>query len=242
MLSKNEVKYIHSLFRKKNRDEERLFIAEGPKLAEELLRTPELITHVYATQQWLDKYASLQIPCTEVSEVELDKITSLKSANEVLLIAKQQQPSGEPVLKNQLTLLLDGIQDPGNMGTIIRIADWFGINQIICTDDCVDRYNSKVVQSTMGSLLRVSCWEMRFNEWSIDEDVPVYGAMLKGQNIYQLAKVHEGVIVIGHESQGIREPLASQVTHAVTIPKIGEAESLNAAVATGIIVGCMVCG
>jgi TrmH family RNA methyltransferase len=136
--------------------------------------------------------------------------------------------------------VLDGIQDPGNFGTIIRIADWFGIKQIIAGEDCVEVYNPKVIQSTMGSICRVNVWYNNLQQWLVNIDVPVYGALLNGENVYNLKSITEGLLIIGNESKGIREPLKSIITHPITIPKRGNAESLNAAIATGIIVGCMV--
>jgi TrmH family RNA methyltransferase len=239
MLTKNELKYIQSLYHKKQRDEEQLFIAEGPKLVDELIKSDVVVRQVYALANWIQSN-EVDAPVKEVSAVELSRISNLQTPNEVLAIAEQWMPVEEPFLKGKLTIVLDGIQDPGNMGTIIRIADWFGINQIICSNDCVDRYNAKVVQSSMGSILRVQCWYKDLEEWKSFEDVPFYGALLSGHNIFSLNKVNEGVLIIGNESKGIREPILSKITHPVTIPKIGGAESLNAGVAAGIIVGCLV--
>lgn len=241
MLTKNELKYIQSLYHKKQRDEERVFIAEGPKLAEELLASSFVIKHVYALSSWLRRNGSVKAPVTEISEIELGRISNLQTPNEVVVIAEQAALAGEPVLKRNLTLVLDGIQDPGNMGTIIRIADWFGLQQIVCSNDCVEMYNPKVVQSSMGSILRVSCWYKDLTTWE-PVNVAVFGALLNGKNVYSIGKVEEGVVVIGNESKGIREPMLSKITQPVTIPKIGGAESLNAAVAAGIIVGCLVNG
>lgn len=240
MLTKNEIKYIQSLFHKKQRDEDKLYIAEGPKLADELLKSKNAVKHMYATAEWLQKNDVQNAPVTEISETELGRISNVQTPNEVVVIARQLIPENEPVLKGRLTLVLDGIQDPGNMGTIMRIADWFGIQQIICSSDSVEIYNPKVVQSAMGSIGRVSCWYKNLEEWGFEPNLPVFGALLNGQNIYSTAKVEEGLLVIGNESKGIREPLLSKITHPVTIPKTGHAESLNAAVATGIIVGWLV--
>jgi TrmH family RNA methyltransferase len=243
MLTKNEIKYIQSLFHKKQRDEEKLFLAEGPKLADELLDNQKSsIKHIYATAKWLQKNPLLKVAATEISDIELERISNQQTPNEVVVIAHQFEPADEPILKNRLTIVLDGMQDPGNMGTIIRIADWFGIQQIICSKDCVEMYNPKVVQSTMGSIVRVSCWYKDLHEWKPGIEIPVFGALLNGKNIYSIGKVEEGLLVIGNESKGIREPFFSKITHPVTVPKSGHAESLNAAVATGIIVGCMVNG
>jgi TrmH family RNA methyltransferase len=236
MLSKNEAKYIQSLYKKKYRDEEGLFIAEGPKLAEELLTSALEIRQIYATSKWIAGHAITNLPVTEITESELQLISNLKSPNEVLVIAQQKRVDDEPVLPGKLTIVLDGIQDPGNMGTIIRIADWFGLTQIVCSNDSVEVYNPKVIQSAMGSMCRVTCWYKDLSNWQT-EPLPVYGALLNGKNLYRLEKVSEGLLVIGNESKGIREPFLSRITHPVTIPKTGGAESLNAAVATGIIIG-----
>lgn len=240
MLTKNEIKYIQSLFHKKQRDEDKLFVAEGPKLVHELLNSTYVVKHVYATNKWLQNNPDTKVPLTGISEIELGRISNLQTPHEVLAIAHQAVHQNEPLLKGRLTIVLDGLQDPGNMGTILRIADWFGVQQIICSNDCVEIYNPKVVQSTMGSITRVSCWYKDLNEWEKKIDVPVFGALLNGKNIYTVGKTQEGLVVIGNESKGIREPLLSIITDPVTIPKVGGAESLNAAVAAGIIVGCLV--
>lgn len=240
MLSKNEVKYTQSLCHKKHRDEEKLFIAEGPKLAEEILKSDFEIKQVYATNEWLKSQPLLTVPVTEVSETELTRISNLQTANQVFIIARQKLPGKEPVFSNNITVVLDGIQDSGNFGTIIRIADWFGIKQIVASEDSVEVYNPKVIQSTMGSICRVNVWYKDLTQWIEHSNIPVYGALLTGQNVFTLENIKEGLLIIGNESKGIREPLKSKITHPITIPKIGGAESLNAAVAAGIIVGCMV--
>ena len=239
MLTKNELKDIQSLCHKKQRDERGLFVAEGPKMAEELLNSNFEINQLYATKTYMEKHESFNCPAKEVTEDELQKMSNLTHANQVLLVAKQKEIEHIPNAENHITLLLDAIQDPGNMGTIIRIADWFGVNQIVCTIDCVELYNPKVVQSTMGSISRVDVWYMNVSEWLSHINVPVFGAMLNGNNIYSAKKIDEGILVIGNEGKGISEEIKSFITHAVTIPKLGGAESLNAAVATGIILGAL---
>ncbi len=233
-MTKKEVKDIQSLYQKKYRDEQKCFVAEGTKLAAELLTTSGIIQHIYATKEWLSKQKSISGPFKEISVSELERISNLKTPNEVLIVAKQKEHKSSPILTGNLTLMLDGIQDPGNLGTIIRTADWFGINQIICSSDSADLYNPKVVQSTMGSILRVNCWYQDLTNVQFDQ-LPVYGALLVGTDIYATSKPTEGVIVIGNESKGIREPLLSKITQPITILNTGEAESLNAAVAAGII-------
>ena len=235
MLSKNEVKYIQSLCHKSQRNADKVFVAEGPKLVHELVLANVDVLHIYGLKDWIDTRENHSFSVTEISPKELEKISQLQTPNQVLLIARQHLPSGKPIVNNHCILALDGIQDPGNMGTILRIADWFGIKQLVCSLDCVDIYNPKVVQSTMGSITRVQCWYTNLNEWLAGVEVPIYGALLNGKNVYDVEKIEEGIIVIGNESKGIRSDVLSLITHPVTIPKKGSAESLNAAVATGII-------
>ncbi len=233
MLSKNELKYIQSLCQKKQRSAERLFIAEGVKLVAELLAAGYPVEKIYAVKDW--EAPATDVPITRIEDFELAKISTLQTPNQVLVIARQQEEKGEPVLREKLTLVLDGIQDPGNLGTIIRIADWFGIDQIIASTDTVEYYNPKVIQSTMGSFLRVKIWYRDLATFLATQQVPVYGALLEGESMYTTPVPSEGILVIGNESKGIREPVLPFINHAVTIPRMGKAESLNAAVATGIL-------
>lgn len=235
MLSKNELKYIQSLCQKKQRQEERLFLVEGAKLVEELLHTSLSIRKLYALPVWAEKYQHLP-QVTVITEEELARISNLQTPNQVLAVVEQPALRAEPVLANQLTLVLDTIQDPGNLGTIVRIADWFGIHQIVASMDTVELYNPKVIQSTMGSYARVQVWYRPLVDFLSAVTLPVYGALLNGQNMYQAAPVKEGILLIGNESKGIHAELLPFVTHPISIPRIGGAESLNAAVATGIIV------
>ena len=238
MISKNELKYIQSLCQKKQRAAEGVFIAEGPKLAEELLSSNYKIVKGYATAAWLAENQSAK-GFAEVSEIELEKMTALQTANQVLLVCEQKIQKTIPDLSKKLSLVLDGIQDPGNLGTIIRIADWFGITQIIASEDTVEMYNPKVIQSTMGSFIRVPLYYTNIVDFLSATKLPVYGAMLEGKSIYELDKPATGLLVIGNESKGIREPIQPLIKQAITIPRFGGAESLNAAVATGILVSHM---
>ncbi len=234
MLSRSESKYIQTLSHKKQRDAEGLFIVEGPKLVQEILNSQFSIKKIYALQSWLNvnnHYSNAVI----VSEDELQKISTLQTANEVLVIAQIPEIDNTLELENIVTLALDGIQDPGNMGTIIRIADWFGIKQIICSRDCVEQYNPKVIQSTMGSFIRVKVVYTDLEKCLQNTQVPIYGALLNGTDIKKITPLTEGIIVIGNESKGIRAPILPLIKNAISIKKIGGAESLNAAVATGII-------
>jgi RNA methyltransferase, TrmH family len=238
MLSKNQVKYIQSLGQKKYRDEEDVFISEGTKIVKELLEANTCICrHIYATKDWItDNEIKSGPEITEIGEYELEKISQFKTANQVLLVASKIKWEGEPKIKDAVSLMLDTIQDPGNMGTIIRLADWFGITQITCSTDCVDLYNPKVVQSSMGSIAHVRVDYTDLESWfQENKSVKTYAAALKGKNITKMGKLSEGIIIIGNESKGIREEILNNVNDLITIPGKGKAESLNAAVATGII-------
>lgn len=239
MLSRSESKYIQTLSHKKQRDIERLFIAEGPKLAEELLTANAAIKKIYATEAWANNNATT-INTTIVSDEELQKISNLQTANEVLLLVEMPEPNSLLKFENTITIALDGIQDPGNFGTIIRIADWFGVEQIICSHDCVELYNSKVIQSTMGSFLRVNIVYCDLEQSLTNAKVPVLGALLSGSDIAKMDKLKEGIIVIGNESKGIRKNILPLINNKISIHKKGGAESLNAAVAAGIIVSHLV--
>jgi TrmH family RNA methyltransferase len=235
MLHKNELKYIQSLCQKRQRQEERRFLAEGNKLVGEMLDSAYPVYRIYATAEWAERHPGHTAITNVVTEGELERISQLQTPNEVLAIAEQRLPSGKPDLSKDITLVLDGIQDPGNLGTIIRIADWFGISQIIASEDTVEWFNPKVIQSTMGSFLRVQGWYQSLPEVLEQASVPVYGALLSGDDMYALPPLRSGMLVIGNESKGIRPDVLPFISHAVTIPRMGGAESLNAAVATGIL-------
>lgn len=239
MLSKSSVKYIQSLYHKKFRDELGVFIAEGPKLASELLSgVPALVQGVYAVKNWLNNSADLltQVDKSKIFLIEpfeLDKISALSTPNQVLLVVKQLS---HPVSNEaSITLLLDDIQDPGNLGTIIRTADWFGVNRIVCSPATADIYSPKVVQSTMGSILRVRLEYADLADWCRNNNnTNVYATTLYGQNVYECVAEKKMALLIGNESRGVREDLLALSTHKITIPRKGAAESLNAAVAAGI--------
>jgi TrmH family RNA methyltransferase len=237
MLVKSRVKYIQSLGQKRQRDIEGVFMAEGPKIVAELLASAKaLIQQMFATKEWLQQHSQglNGIEAIEVSEDELGKISQLATPNQVIAIVRQfDSPSF--TAKDTVTLVLDTIQDPGNLGTIIRIADWFGIGQIVCSKDCADLYNPKVVQSTMGSVARVKVIYTDLAEWIAGQNVPVYAAALEGQDISTIKKIKEGILIVGNESKGISPDVMKLAKERITIVRKGEAESLNAAVATGII-------
>ena len=242
MLTKKIAKYIQSLSHKKFRDEEKSFIAEGPKVVEEFLTTKifdcELIV---AESDWLKESETLlkELDPNSIFEVEshrLQSLSCLKTSNKVLGVFKQSPAEKELALAGKISIMLDDLQDPGNMGTIIRIADWFGIDQIVCSKNSVECYNPKVVQSTMGSLARVNIFYTDLVSFiQKNKEIPLYSAALNGESIFEMGKITEGIIVIGNESKGIHEELLNLSTHRITIPRFGHAESLNAAVAAGII-------
>lgn len=244
-LSQSTLKYMKSLQLRKFRQKYNNFIAEGDKIVLEILQQlPTAIEQIYAVPEWIQVNKNilsfLKNKVQEITTEELKKISSLITPNQVLAIV--QQPSfslNADIVKNDYSLYLDGIQDPGNMGTILRIADWFGIQHVICSPNCVEVFSPKVVQASMGAFLRVKTIEKTLAEVHKDfPDLPIYGAVLGGENIFKMPLEKRGVIAIGNESKGISTETASILTHQIAIPATpgGGAESLNAAVATGIIV------
>ncbi|RYD82770.1 MAG: RNA methyltransferase [Sphingobacteriales bacterium] len=241
MFSKSTVKYIQSLQHKKFRDEEGLFIAEGPKLVKELLEAGIFTCrNLYALPQWVDTadknlLKSYESGMEVIKDFELEKISSLSKPNLVLGVFEKKKIISTPDITNKITLVLDDIQDPGNLGTIIRIADWFAVENIICSPKTADMYNPKVVQSTMASLQRVNLFYTEVETWLKNTPVKKYAAALDGEPIKNFSGLREGILIIGNESKGISEAVFALTDKKITIPRIGEAESLNAAVATGII-------
>ncbi|MEO8764577.1 MAG: RNA methyltransferase [Ginsengibacter sp.] len=246
MLSKRIVKYIQSLSQKKLRDEYGQFIAETPKVVAELLLPGNFICKLLcAGHIWVAENVNLLKNISpeniyEIDESLLHDISLLKTPNKVLAVFEKKSPLQKPIIAGKLTLLLDDIRDPGNMGTIIRNADWFGIENIICSENCADCYNPKVVQATMGSLARVNVLYGSLEAF-IEEnrDISVYAATLDGTPVTELKNISQGMVLIGNEARGIHEDLLSIDTLHITIPGYGKAESLNAAVATGIILSYM---
>ncbi len=234
MVTKSELKYIQSLSDKKVRLETGCFIAEGVKLVGEMIAAGYPLKAVYALDSWESPDTSLEV--TRIEAFELEKMSMLQTPNQVLAVAMMSQKKEVFNLEGPLTIVLDGIQDPGNMGTIIRTADWFGITQIVASEDTVDVYNPKVIGATMGSFMRVSVTYKNLAEWLPTIKLPVYGALLEGENVFTIKTPQKGLLVIGSEGKGIRENIIDFITHPVTIPKTGNAESLNAGIAAGIIV------
>ena len=238
MLVKSTIKDIQSLAGKKQRELSGNFLLEGPKLVQELLLSHRsLAVGVYAIESWATANRELlrDIELTIVSEAELARISQLATPNQVLAIAKQI-PTAAPTATGVITLVCCGIQDPGNLGTIIRIADWFGIKQIVCSEDTADLYNPKVVQSTMGSIFRVQLYYTDLQHWlQKQQGVRIFASLLEGKDVTKMEPITEGILLIGNESKGIPEELIQLSQVKISIPGKGNAESLNAAVAAGII-------
>lgn len=228
MISKNQLKAVRQLEMKKYRTREGLFVAEGPKVVGDLLRCGFRPAMLFATAEWNGGDAQL------VTDDELRKLSFLQHPQQVLAVfpIPDVQPAAQ---KSQLALVLDGVQDPGNLGTIIRIADWFGISTIFCSEDTADAWNPKVVQATMGSIARVQIVYCDLQQLLKDTTLPVYGTLLDGNNIYEQELKPEGYIVMGNEGNGISAPIRQLVTHRLLIPSFRPgAESLNVAIATAI--------
>jgi TrmH family RNA methyltransferase len=238
MLSKSQISFLKSLQQKKVRKTHGLFLVEGYKSVREFIHSDYQVDTIYYTEAAAPKLLNLSqnIKLQQVASNDLDRISNLTTPQDVFATVKM--PSGltfKPVdLSNKYTLVLDGIQDPGNLGTIIRTADWFGIQHLICSEDTADAYNPKVVQATMGSLCRVKINYLPLEDFLKSSRLPLYAALLNGENIYKTNFGSEGIIILGNEGQGIRPQIQQIVEHAVTIPRIGKAESLNVATATAI--------
>lgn len=243
MISKNQIKYVHQLELKKFRKQEGLFIAEGHKVVGDLLHEGFMPRQIFATQEWItDNPSLLPIINSKLIEVNLEELTRLS-----LLQHPQQVLAFFPIpgeqtsfsSQNSLSLLLDNVQDPGNLGTIIRIADWFGIDTIYCSIGTVDAWNPKVVQATMGSIARVHIIYVDPQQLfdCLPDDFPVYGTFLEGDNIYTQQLTQHGIIVMGNEGNGISDAVRHRVTRKLLIPdfhKGDTADSLNVAIATAI--------
>ena len=238
MISKNQIKFIKQLELKKYRQREGQFVAEGPKVVGDLM-TRYRPTAVYATDDYTPPCAA---EVQRISDEELRKVSFLQHPQQVVALfplpSHQMLPPSAST--TELTLALDGVQDPGNLGTIIRIADWFGINRIVCSEETADAWNPKVVQATMGSIARVDISYTDLPAW-IDqqpEETPVYGTLLDGDDIYAQELSEGGVIIMGNEGKGLTEKVRRRVTRRLLIPsyrKDDTAESLNVAIATAIV-------
>ena len=249
MLSKAQIQFVNSLKLKKYRAEHQFFIAEGTKIVSEILQSDYAVHALFALPEWLhknkDHTAKIKTVCTEVTEHELKKISCLSTPHEVLCVVKMKSELlNANELNTQLTLALDDLQDPGNLGTIIRIADWFGISTIICSQQTVDVYNPKVIQATMGSFLRIKIVYADLGEVlsvANKNSTNVYGALLNGENVYSTQLSRNGIIVLGNESKGISDKLVPHINKKILIPSFAkkqnemEIDSLNVSIAAAIL-------
>lgn len=245
MLSKATIRYLRSLHDKKFRLQHRAFMVEGPKLVDELLHSPAWeAKHVYATDDWHWPSGIPESRFERISEKELSQVSALATPNKVLAVAAMPE-DGRPVNAPErgLHLVLDQVQDPGNLGTILRIADWFGIDSIICSPDCADRFNPKVIQAAMGSVFRMNVYSMPLTDFFIRNAtgacLPVYATLLSGDNLFKSQIEQDALIVFGNESRGIHPTILPFIKHALLIPSFArlpeKAESLNVAIAAGIV-------
>ncbi len=245
MLSKNKTKFVNALLSKKQREQMQLFRVEGSNNVIDFLQSGLEATEIFATENWINAHLDLisDHKSEAITEAEMKKITALTTPSDVLaLFALPNQHSLPASQLSSLALMLDDIKDPGNLGTIIRTADWFGIRHIICSNSTTDAFSPKVVQASMGSLSRVNIQytELKTVLTSLKQDVPVYGALLEGKSIQNISHSGPGIILIGSEAHGINPNLFSHINQKITIPagppsNSGKAESLNASIATAII-------
>ncbi len=247
MLSHSQIKYLQSLQQKKFRRQHGVFVAEGEKIVSELWASNFGVEGIYALSGWLEAHRHeirTGVDIYELSEKDLGRISGLKTPNNVLAVVKIPETGAErPANARGLSLVLDQVQDPGNLGTIIRTADWFGIRQIVCSPDTAEVFSPKVVQATMGSFLRVKVTYAELEPFlkKVPAGTPVYGAFLEGENLFEVYPSGQGLLVIGNESKGISEKVATFVEKKVRIPggrqpgKPHSAESLNASVAAAIM-------
>ena len=234
MVSKNQIKLISSLHQKKHRQTHQLFIAEGIKGIQELLDAHFELDHLYTTRTDFENVASNLK--TVISEADLKKMSALASPNTCLAVFKI--PEVKAINTSGLIVALDDIRDPGNLGTILRLCDWFGIQQLICSKETVDVYNPKVVQATMGSIARVNISYLDLIDFIATSKLPVFGTFMDGENMYNTNLPQEGIIVMGNEANGISSDLEKIIKNRLTIPRFGtlqKTESLNVATATAIV-------
>lgn len=234
MVSKNQIKLISSLQQKKYRIVHQLFFAEGIKVIQELLESNFELEHLYTTQN--DFEGVLFTKKTLVHETDLKKISALATPNTCLAVFKI--PAEKKIKESGLILALDSIRDPGNLGTILRLCDWFGVGQLLCSKKTVDIYNPKVVQATMGSIARVNVNYVDLKAFISETELPVFGTFMDGTNIYKTSLPREGVVVMGNEANGISEELEEVIKNRLSIPRFGDVqktESLNVAAATAIV-------
>lgn len=234
MLSKNQIKLITSLHQKKQRLTNQLFFAEGIKVIQELVESNFELVHLYTTLNDFEEVSKEKKVI--IQDNDLKKISALATPNSCLAVFKI--PAEKKIIESGLILALDAIRDPGNLGTILRLCDWFGISQVICSKETVDIYNPKVVQATMGSIARVNVNYVDLESYISQTKLPVFGTFMDGNNIYKSTLPQEGIIIMGNEANGISPEIENLIKNRLSIPRFGtlqKTESLNVATATAII-------
>ncbi len=232
-VSKSKIKQIKGLKLKKKRDEERLFVIEGNKIIHEVLSDRHTnVLYLVGTTAFLEEFSWAKKTSFECSQKELKELSSFTNPNNGLAVVEYLPFKAD---NHGPILALDDIQDPGNFGTILRTADWFGIQTIICSKNTVDIYNPKVLQSTMGAFLRLSIQYVELSDYLSQSKLPIYGALLNGENVYNCEWEKEFILLMGNEGKGISEENQKFISNAVTIPRFGHTESLNVGIATGIL-------
>lgn len=239
MLSKNTVKFIKSLHQKKYRSTEGMFLVEGEKSVLETIKSDFSIHQFLATEDFLSKHPGVQRShggqIIAVTQNQLESVGTYKSNKDALLVVRMKESTQIKLGKEELAIALDDVKDPGNLGTIIRIADWYGIRKILLSPQSAEVYNPKVIQSSMGSFLRIQWAYEELSEAFLRLERPVYGAFLNGENTHTLQSIAPGILLMGNESNGISTELERFITKKLTIPSFGQAESLNVAIATAVI-------
>lgn len=244
MLPKTKIRLVHSLALKKNRSEEGLFVAEGRKLVTDLIGSQLILHEVFCTEEALAGLANVKFNQISVlKKSEMERISALKSTPDVIALFKipQYDLVWEEIRKG-LSLALDSVQDPGNLGTIVRLTDWLGIKNVICSEDCADLLNPKTVQATMGAIARIKVHYLSLKDFlseAIKQNIPVYGTFMDGENLYKTNLTSEGIVVMGNEGKGISEEIEALISRKISIPSYPKgatgSESLNVAVAAAIV-------
>ncbi|KYN90334.1 RNA methyltransferase [Vibrio cidicii] len=239
MISKNQLKLLRALGQKKQRKAQGLFLVQGEKNVLELAKSTLAVQQIFATEEFLAQNGKelASFECIEASLDDLTKASTLVSNNAAIAVV--EIPRVEIPLAQGLMIALDGVSDPGNLGTIIRVADWYGIKHIVASSDCADPYNPKTISATMGSFGRVQVSLVDLPSYLQQSNLPIYGAFLEGESVHKTDFAAQGILLMGSESHGIREQASKFVTDKITIPAFGGAESLNVAMATGIILDNM---
>lgn len=239
MLSKNTVKFIKSLHQKKFRNQEQLFFVEGEKSVLEVISSDFQVEKLFSMESFYDsfkdKIAAISPEVTIVTQKQLESLGQYRSNDSALAVVRMKENQYFQLQAGELAIALDDVRDPGNLGTIIRIADWYGIKKLVFSEQTAEFYNPKVIQASMGSFTRVQFFYQDLKTVLSNWGVPVYGAFLNGDNVHQIETISPGVILMGNESNGISDELAGLVTQKLTIPGFGSAESLNVAIATAVL-------